>query len=129
MTTATGTFAVQGWDEQTYEEREGGAKLTRATVTLGFAGALEGDGAVQWLMAYRPDGTAAFVGLQRVNGSLGGRDGSFVLADTGAFEGGVARGTWTIVSGSGEGGLAGISGSGGFEAGKDATYTLDYDLG
>jgi len=129
MTTATGEFKVSSWDEQPYEERDGGAKLTRAEVALAFTGDLDADGAVQWLMAYGLDGSAAFVGLQLLKGTLGGRSGSFVLQDVGTFEGGVARGTWTVVPGSGTDGLAGIAGRGGFEAGHEASYTLDYDLG
>jgi hypothetical protein len=129
MATATGTFSITSWDEQPYQEREGGAKLTRASVTQAFSGDLAGEGSVQWLMSYAPDGTAAFVGMQLVSGTLGGRTGSFVIQDTGAFEGGVARGQWTVVGGSGAGDLAGITGRGGFEAGQDATYSLDYELG
>ncbi|HEX3623174.1 MAG TPA: DUF3224 domain-containing protein [Acidimicrobiales bacterium] len=129
MTTATGTFTVRAWDEAPYEERDGGAKLTRAAVTLAFSGDLEAEATVQWLMSYAPDGTAAFVGLQLVAGTLGGRAGSFVLQDVGTFAGGVARGAWSILAGSGAGDLAGISGSGSFEAGQDAIYSLDYEAG
>jgi len=129
MTTAQGSFSITSWDEQPYEERDAGAKLTRASVTQAFTGDLEGEGAVQWLMSYRPDGTAAFVGLQVIRGTVGGRTGSFVVQDTGTFDGGIARGTWSVVPGSGDGELEGIAGQGGFEAGEQATYTLDHDLG
>lgn len=129
MTTAAGTFSITSWEEQPYEEREGGAKLTRASVTQAFTGDLEAEGVVQWLMSYGTDGTAAFVGMQLVRGTLGGRTGSFVMQDGGAFEGGVARGNWSVVAGSGDGDLVGITGRGGFEAGQDATYSLDYELG
>ena len=40
----------------------------------------------------------------------------------------VARGEWSAVQGSGTGDLHGLSGNGGFEAGQEATYTLDYAL-
>ena len=34
--------------------------------------AFAGAGAVEWLMAYRPDATADYVGLQRITGTLAG---------------------------------------------------------
>jgi hypothetical protein len=81
-------------------------------------------------MFYRDQKSAVFVGLQRVVGRLAGRGGSFVLQVDGAYEGGVARGRWTIVPGSGTDGLLNIRGEGGFEAppGSTATITLDYTL-
>jgi hypothetical protein len=71
MPTATGSFEVRQWNEAPYEEFEDGAKLTRAEVEQRFSGDIAGDGAAQWLMSYRKDGTAHFVGLQRVTGVIG----------------------------------------------------------
>ena len=128
MATASGSFSVSSWKEDAYDEAEGGGKLTRATVELAFSGAIDGDAAVEWLMAYRPNGTAHFVGLARLRGSVDGRAGTFVLENTGEFDGMVARGEWSVVQGSGTGDLEGLTGAGGFEAGQEATYTLDYEL-
>jgi hypothetical protein len=130
MTRANGSFKVTSWDENTYEELDGGGKLTLASVEYTLSGDIEGNGTVRWLMAYRPDGTAHYTGLQRVTGSIGGHDGSFVVETTGDFDGKVADGTWTIVAGSGTGALSGISGRGTGRApyGDEATYALTYDL-
>jgi len=127
---ARGTFAVKNWDEKPYEEIEGGGKLTRASVTQSFAGDLEGEGKVEYLMAHRADKTADFVGLLRAVGSLGGRAGSFVVEVIGTFDGKVAKGAWTVVKGSATGDLSGLRGKGGFEVplGPNGTYTLDYEL-
>ena len=46
--------------------------------------------------------------LERVDGRLGNRTGSFVLQDAGRFVDGVAVSTFVIVEGSGTGELAGI---------------------
>lgn len=129
MATVNGGFRVAGWDENAYEERDG-LKLTRASVTQRFEGDIAGEGAAQWLMAYRPDGTARFVGLQLVDGELAGRRGTFVLETAGQFEGGVARWDATVVAGSGTGELAGLAGGGRFEAphGSEASYELDVEL-
>jgi hypothetical protein len=128
MSTASGSFQVSSWKEDTYEELETGRGLTDAVVSLAFSGAIDGEASVRWLMAYRADGTATFVGLARVTGAVDGRSGGFVLSNTGEFDGTAARGTWSVVGGSGTGALQGITGTGGFEAGQEATYTLDYDL-
>jgi hypothetical protein len=128
--TATGEFEIASWDEDTYQELEGEAKLTRASVTQTFTGDISGTGDVQWLMCYGPDGTARFVGLQRVQGTIGGRSGSFVIESPGDFDGARAAGQWSILPGSGTDGLAGIRGEGGFEAplGSKASYMLDYSF-
>lgn len=128
MTTASGEFQVAAWKEETYEELDTGRGLTQADVSLGFSGAIEGDGAVRWLMAYRADGTASFVGLARITGALDGRSGTFVLQNTGEFDGTAARGQWSVVEGSGTGDLDGLTGAGGFVAGQEATYSLEYQL-
>lgn len=127
---ATGTFAVKSWDEKPYTEIEGGRKLTRASVTQAFSGDLVGDGAVEWLMCYREDGSADFVGLQRVVGRIGDRAGSFVLQTAGTFDGREARGTWRVVAGLGTGGLSGLRGEGSFAAplGPQASFSLDYEF-
>jgi hypothetical protein len=128
-THATGTFKVQNWQEDAYEES--GAKLTRARVKQHFAGDISGDGTVEWLMCYRPDQTADFVGLQRVAGRVGERSGSFVMQSNGVFDGKAAIGDLTIVAGSGTDELQGLSGRGEFVAplgAGEATVSLDYDF-
>ena len=129
---ATSKFKIEGWDEQTYGEIEGGGKLTQASVKQAFAGDIQGVGTVEWLMCYRPDQTADFVGLQRIVGQIGGRSGSIVLLQTeGTFDGKEARGRLSVVPGAGTDDLAGLRGAGEFSApqGGEATITLDYELG
>jgi hypothetical protein len=131
MSSATGEFAVGSWNEETYQELEGEAKLTRASVTGSLTGDITGSSQTEWLMCYRQDGTANYVGLQRVDGSLGGQSGSFVVESNGIFDGGEAKGTWSVVAGSGTGDLAGLKGEGTFNAplGEKATISLDYTIG
>ena len=127
---AKATFEMKSWDEKPYDEMEGGPKLTRATVAKSFSGDIEGDGTVEYLMIHREDGSASFVGLERVVGSIGDRQGSFVLQHSGSFEGGTATSTWFVVAGSGTGDLRGLRGEGGFASAQADEYaiTLDYDF-
>lgn len=128
---AEGTFTVKSWDESTYQELDGKAKLTRAKVTFAYAGDLQAESASESLMCYREDGTAVYTGLDRVAGQLGGRSGSFVLRADGAYADGEARTTWNVIDGSGTGELTGLRGSGlaVAAAGPGGTFTLDYELG
>jgi hypothetical protein len=128
---ADGTFKVEDWQEEEYGSLGDGRKLSRASVKQAVSGDIEGQASVEWLMCYRPDKTADFVGLQRVDGTLGGRRGSFVLRTSGSFDGQVARGELVVVPGSGTNELDGIDGRGEFNSplGTEARVSLDYDLG
>jgi hypothetical protein len=129
-THAQGTFEISSWDENAYIELDGGAKLTRASVGQAFSGDLQGEGSVEWLMCYREDKTADFVGLQRFVGRLGSRSGSFVMRTQGTFDGEKAAGELSVVPGSGTEELGGIIGAGAFLAphGSTPSVDLDYDF-
>src|SRR5579859_6081659 len=98
--TANAHFAIKSWDEKPYGEGQDLPKLTRASVKKTFTGDIEGEGQVEYLMVYRSDGSATFVGLERVVGRIAGKPGTFVLQRTGVFEGGQAKESYTVVPGS-----------------------------
>jgi Protein of unknown function (DUF3224) len=118
------------WNEEPYAQLENGGGLSQASVTQTVEGGIEGEGSVEWLMCHRPDKTAEFVGLQRIVGRIDGRAGSFVLQSNGVFDGKEARGSLSVVPGSGTGDLRGVSGGGEFSAphGPEASYSLDLDF-
>ncbi len=127
---AKGTFKVVGGGEETVRQAPGEVKLTHVSGRQQFEGDVAGEGTVEWLMAYSPDRTARFTGFQRIEGSIGGRSGSFLMESTGNHDGRSSHGEWRILPGSGTGALAGITGSGRFDApgGPVVTYELDYEL-
>lgn len=127
---AEGKFEVTSWSEEQAEGLDGTAKVTKATFGQRFSGGIEADTIADTVMTYREDGTADYVGFQRVQGSLGGRTGSFVLQAIGRFDGQVARADVTVVPGSGTGELARLRGTGTAEVpmGTSGTYALDYEL-
>jgi hypothetical protein len=131
MTNGTGTFEKVTWDEVPYKEHGDGQKLTRAKVTNRFAGDISGDSTLEYLMVYPSDEYASFVGLERIDGTIGDRGGSFVLQHQGVFDG-LVKATWFVVPGSGTGDLRGLRGEGGYEwdgsHGDACTYTLDYEF-
>jgi hypothetical protein len=124
---ATGQFKITGGHEETYAERNPG-RLTRSGGAQEFSGDIEGTGRIEWLMCYRGDRSAEFVGMQQIEGTLDGRTGEFVLTSTGAHDGVRSKGTWTVVSGCGKGDLSGIRGNGTWLAGPgpQATFELSY---
>ena len=121
-------ITVHKYEPAAYEEPSDGPTLTRIHVEESFSGEIEGDGVAEFLQAGRADGSASFVGLERVTGKLAGKQGTFVLQDAGTVEGNVVSGEWFVVAGSGTGELEGLRGTGGFRAnlGENAQVHLDY---
>lgn len=127
---ANSRFAIKNWDEKPYSEGPDLPKLTRAAVAKTFTGDIEGEGQVEYLMMYSSDGSAAFVGLERVVGRLAGKAGSFVLQRTGTFENGVAKESYVVVPGSGTGELRSLRGQGESAVGHGLEHplTLTYEF-
>lgn len=127
---ADATFKIKSWDENPYNEIKEGPKLTHVKVTKIYSGDIEGESSLEYLMMYRQDGTASFVGLERVVGSLGGRSGSFVIQHNGTFQDGMAKVDLIVVLGSGTGELSGLRGEGSFAVGHEEPHcvTLNYDF-
>ena len=124
------TFNITGWDEKTYQEIGGGAKLTQAKVGLTYTGDIEGTSSVEYLMSYTVQGTASFVGLESVSGTVAGKVGTFVVQHAGSFAEGKARSTWSIVEGSGTAELGSLKGNGSYVAGhgEPAQVSFSYSF-
>ena len=129
-TQAEAVFEVKSWNEELLNEMENGPKLTRAHVKKSYEGDIRGEGILEYLMVHREDGTAHFVGLERIIGNLEGKAGSFVLGHSGSFENGVAKAILTIVPDTGTGKLTGIQGEGNFKSGHRRKYpvTIEYQF-
>jgi len=128
--TANTRFAIKAWDEKPYGEGPDLPKLTRASIAKTYTGDLAGEAQVEYLMMYRSDGSATFVGLERVVGRIGDRAGSFVLQRVGVFEGGQAKETYFVVPGSATGELRGLVGEGSSSVGHgmEHPFALSYEL-
>jgi hypothetical protein len=121
-------FKIAGWDEKAFSEGEG--KLTRASVRKTYAGDLTGEGVLEYLMAYQPDGAAEYLGYERVTGHLDGLAGSFVFRHSGTYSRDQMVQTSTIVEGSGTGELSGITGRTELVAGheQEHPFTLEFEI-
>lgn len=124
------TFEINSWEEKAYDESDGSPKLTRAQITKVYHGDIEAKSTVEYLMMYRLDGSASFVGFERVVGSIDGHSGSFVLQHEGSFKDGIVRVTMFVVSESGTGVLSGLRGESTYVVGHAEKHaiTFDYDF-
>jgi hypothetical protein len=124
QTHVSATFEVTGWDETPFDGGEDLPKVTRAVVTKQYGGDIDGTSTTQWLMAYAEDGSATFVGLERISGAVGGVEGTLVVQHVGSYQDGAAKGTLDVVDGTGSGGLRTAAGSGEFVADPSGSVTL-----
>ena len=107
-----------------------GFQLSRTRIAKTFSGDLAGTSVTQAVMAVTQEGSAGYVAIELIVGSLHGRQGSFLLQHSATATRGAQSGSYTIVPDSGTGQLAGLSGEGDIAVDADGahTLTLDYDL-
>lgn len=113
MTTAIakGSFEVE-MKPQAEPGTLDGVSLGRMSLDKKFDGDLSATGKGEMLTALTPlKGSAGYVAIERVTGSLNGRQGSFVFQHAGSMDQGAQQLSITVVPGSGTGELAGISGT------------------
>lgn len=106
--TARGTFDV---DVTPVSDADADGPFDRLMLEKQFHGDLEGESAGQMLGSGSPDeGSAGYVALERVAGTLNGRSGSFVLQHLGSMSDGAMTLRVQVVPGSGTDELTGLSG-------------------
>jgi hypothetical protein len=113
---AASQIAVNTYEPTTCDQPADAPVLVEIHVTAGFSGDITGTGTVRFLQTLSADGSASFCGIERVVGSVAGRNGSFLLQDAGTVSGSVVTGGWFVVPNSASGELTGLRGEGGFEA-------------
>jgi uncharacterized protein DUF3224 len=125
MQNASGTFQVDGWNEEPYDEAVG-AKLSRASLTKTFQGDLDGTSTAELLLAIAQEGSRAYVGIERISGRLNGLEGSFVVQHNATGTRGDDQATVTVVPDSGTEGFTGLSGTIVICAADDGSHTYDF---
>lgn len=124
----TQAFEITKWDQSTYDD-SGDLELGRASVAKNFTAGdeegLEGSSSAELLMVGTSAGPAAYTAVERFTGTLGGRDGSFVMVHGASADQTSSPGR--IVAAVGD--LTGLTGTVLFEHDdKGPRLTLDYDL-
>jgi Protein of unknown function (DUF3224) len=126
---ATGTFSVK-LTPQPADDYADGATLARLTIDKQFQGDLTGVSKGQMLSASTPvKGSAGYVAIELVTGSLAGRSGTFVFQHSGTMNRGAPTLVLTVVPDSGTGELTGLTGSLAIEiANGQHSYHFSYAL-
>ena len=125
---ATGTFTVK-LEPQSPAHADSG--LGRMSIDKRFSGDLEAHSLGE-MLSYRSavDGSAGYVAMERVTGTLHGRRGSFVLQHSGTMDRGAAALTVSVVPDSGTDELAGLGGTLAIQIDAQGghSYAFDYRL-
>jgi len=104
---ATGTFEVKLQPQPARED----AGLGRMSLDKQFSGPLSASSRGEMLAARTAqEGSAAYVAIETVAGTLDGRQGSFVLVHRGLLDRGAQSQAISVVPDSGSGALAGLRG-------------------
>jgi Protein of unknown function (DUF3224) len=112
---------VIGFDRYEISRHDDGSVLVSTVLTEQFTGAIEGIGYADHIRLLYPDGSGISTGIERVEGTLDGRTGSFILTAHGRNIGpNEVSGTWTVQPGSGTRELTGLRGRGAYTAVADA---------
>jgi hypothetical protein len=130
MSAARATYKIDSWDESEIETFPDGSKLSRSRATQTFSGDITGQSVAESTLFYRPDGTADYVTIERLDGAIHGRAGTVALRYIGTYDLKLARATFEVIPGSGTGELTGITGSGTFQADHDmnVSFELNYEV-
>jgi len=127
---ASGTFEVK-IVPQAPDAAIGDPTVGRLALDKQFSGDLEATSKGQ-MLAVRTEiqGSAGYVAMERVTGTLHGQSGTFALQHSGTMNRGAPQLVVTVVPDSGTGQLAGIAGTLTItiEGGKHS-YDLDYTIG
>ena len=129
MTRATGTFKVRLAPLETYSQ-EPEAKIARMSIDKTFEGDLAATSRGEMLSGGSPaEGSAGYVAIERVTGTLHGKSGSFLLQHSGTMRPGVQELNVTVILDSGTGNLSGLEGKMIIEIRDDQHfYSFEYSL-
>jgi hypothetical protein len=109
MTHASGEFEVK-MTPQPADDKSAGAAVGRFTLDKKFHGGLEGTSKGEMLAVMAVEGSAGYVAMEQVTGTLNGRKGTFALQHTGTMTRGAPQLSVTVVPDSGTDQLKGLAG-------------------
>ncbi|MEO8388866.1 MAG: DUF3224 domain-containing protein [Polaromonas sp.] len=126
---AVGTFEVKLLP-QPLANADSGALLGRLSINKTFSGDLQATSQGEMLSAGTAvKGSAGYVAMERVTGTLHGKSGSFVLQHGGTMNRGAPQLTVSVVPDSGTDALTGLSGTLSIQiADGKHSYAMDYEI-
>jgi hypothetical protein len=125
---AAGAFDVKVTPQKPDTQVARAANLGRLTIDKRFHGDLEGISKGEMLASQTDTpGSAGYVAMERVTGTLKGRAGSFVLQHSATMTRGSQKASIAVVPDSGTGDLQGISGTMTITVGADGSHSYEFD--
>lgn len=125
----TGIFEISLAPSDSYAQGEDGIRLGRMSIDKTFTGALSASSKGEMLSAVTPvKGSAGYVAIEQVSGTLSGRTGSFVLQHFGTMHRGEIRLILEVVPDSGTGALSGLTGKMTIHV-EDGRHFYEFDYG
>ncbi|WP_028851387.1 DUF3224 domain-containing protein [Thermocrispum municipale] len=111
---ADNTFTTQSWDERAVSGTEGSPRVAHAHATFAYTGLIEGTSTADMLLYYADDSDVTSPGLERFEGSVAGRKGTFVVRHEYRFapDSHEVTSTFSVLPGSATGELTGLTGRG-----------------
>jgi predicted flavoprotein YhiN len=126
---ATGSFDVKVTPQKPDTQIARAAALSRLTIDKRFHGDLEGISKGEMLaLQTEVKGSAGYVALERVTGTLKGRSGSFVLQHSGTLERGEEHTQVSVVPDSASGELRGLTGTMSIRVAEDGAHSYAFDF-
>jgi len=123
---ASGPFEVKLAPQTTTDPDN--ANFARMSIDKQFHGDLEGTSKGEMLSAMTATkGSAGYVAMEKVTGTLNGRSGSFVLQHNATMNRGAPQLSITVVPDSGTGELEGISGKMDIKIAPDGKHSYEFD--
>ena len=125
----SGPFEVKVTPQKPDTQIARAANFGRLTIDKRFHGDLEAISKGEMLAAHTEvKGSAAYVAMERVTGTLNGRSGSFVLQHSATMRRGKPASKITVVPDSGTGDLRGLTGTMTITVGEDGAHSYQFDF-
>jgi Protein of unknown function (DUF3224) len=126
---AAGSFDVKVTPQKPDTQIARAANIGRLTLDKRFHGELEGTGKGE-MLASQSDvpGSAGYVAMERITGTLNGRSGGFILQHSATMTRGAPVSSIVVVPDSGTGELRGISGRMTVTVDAEGSHSYEFDF-
>ncbi len=130
MPIAVSVFVLDSFEEEPPFLEDPGVQYSRIQIGKTFRGDIEAKSTVEMLSVRADSGSAGYVAVERLSGTVHGHAGSFALLHVGTMAGESQWARWPVVPGSGTGELARIAGEARIEIGAEGEHQLhlDYEI-
>ncbi|KAF7764766.1 hypothetical protein PCIT_b0830 [Pseudoalteromonas citrea] len=118
-------FTIESWQESdVIKGKDTEASIRSAVIKKHYVGVLNGTSVTHYSLCYLPNGCATFTGIEVFSGQYQTCEGHMSLLHEGRFQNGEAKGTLSVIAGSGTEQLKTISGTAHFCAGDQSEHEL-----